>query len=79
SDGEVVVSVHDEGGCIPNDALVHLFDRFYRVDSSRSQDFGGSGLGLAIAREIARRHKGDVEITSNPQAGTAVSVRLPRW
>ncbi|MDI9431375.1 MAG: ATP-binding protein, partial [Planctomycetota bacterium] len=64
---------------IPNDALAHLFDRFYRVDSSRSQDFGGSGLGLAIAREIARRHKGDVEITSNPQTGTAVSVRLPRW
>lgn len=78
SDGEVVVSVHDDGGGIPNDALVHLFDRFYRVDSSRSQDFGGSGLGLAIAREIARRHKGDVEITSNPQAGTVVSVRLPR-
>jgi len=79
SDGEVVVSVHDDGGGIPNDALVHLFDRFYRVDSSRSQDFGGSGLGLAIAREIARRHKGDVEITSNPPTGTVVSVRLPRW
>lgn len=77
-DGEVAVSIHDEGGCIPNDALVHLFDRFYRVESSRSQDSGGSGLGLAIAREIARRHEGDVEITSSRQTGTFVSVRLPR-
>lgn len=77
-DGELAVSVHDQGGRIPNDALVHLFDRFYRVDSSRSQDSGGSGLGLPIAREIACRHGGDIEITSNPQTGTLVSVRLPR-
>lgn len=78
ADHAVVVRVHDEGGHIPPEALAHLFDRFYRVDSSRSQTSGGSGLGLAIAREIARRHKGEVEITSNARAGTVVSVSLPR-
>ncbi len=73
----VSVSVHDEGGRIPPEALAQLFDRFYRVDSSRAQASGGSGLGLAIAREIAHRHKGDIEITSNDQDGTRVVVRLP--
>jgi len=78
TEDRVTVSVHDEGGQISPDTVVHLFDRFYRVDSSRSQASGGSGLGLAIAREIAHRHGGDIEITSNPQAGTVVSVSLPR-
>lgn len=78
ADREVVVRVHDEGGQIPPEALTHLFDRFYRVDSSHSQTSGGSGLGLAIAREIARRHEGDITITSNPRTGTVVSVHLAR-
>jgi len=77
-DSQVKVSVHDEGGQIPSDALAHLFDRFYRVGSSRAQASGGSGLGLAIAREITRRHGGDLQITSSPQTGTIASVRLPK-
>jgi len=72
------VRVHDEGGAIAPDKLPHLFDRFYRVDSSRSQASGGAGLGLAIAREIVLRHRGDIAITSDSQAGTSVIVRLPR-
>ena len=78
ADNGVTVSVHDEGGHIPPDALVHLFDRFYRVDSSRSQTSGGSGLGLAITREIVRRHAGDIEMTSDPESGTLVVVHLPK-
>jgi two-component system heavy metal sensor histidine kinase CusS len=78
SDRRVTVTVHDDGGRIPPDALAHLFDRFYRVDSSRSQASGGSGLGLAIAREIALRHDGNIAITSDPQTGTSVIVHLPR-
>ncbi len=74
---EVTVSVHDEGGQIPQDVQTRLFDRFYRVDSSRSQDSGGSGLGLAIVREIVLRHGVSVEITSNPEPGTLVIVHLP--
>ena len=72
------VCIHDEGGKIPPESLPHLFDRFYRVDSSRSQFSGGSGLGLAIAREIVQRHHGDIGIVSDPQTGTVVTVHLPR-
>ncbi len=79
SDKQVTITIHDEGGQIPSESLPHLFDRFYRVDSSRSQASGGSGLGLAIAREIAHRHGGDIEIASDPQAGTLAMVHLPKW
>jgi signal transduction histidine kinase len=77
-DGYATVRIHDEGGNIPPEALPHLFDRFYRVDHSRSSSTGGVGLGLAIAREIARRHNGDISITSEPGYGTLVCIRLPR-
>jgi signal transduction histidine kinase len=72
------VVVHDEGGQIPPDKFEKLFDRFYRTDRSRSRATGGSGLGLSIAREIARKHGGDIWITSTPQDGTNLFVRLPR-
>ena len=75
--GDVNVRIHDDGGDIPAEALPHLFDRFYRVDTSRSRDNGGAGLGLAIAMGIARRHGGDISIDSTPAAGTCVTVRLP--
>jgi len=77
SDGWAKVCIHDDGGQIPPEALPRLFDRFYRVDSSRSRATGGTGLGLAIANEIVRRHNGRIEITSNPQEGTSVFVFLP--
>jgi signal transduction histidine kinase len=77
SDGHATVSVHDEGGNIPSGALPRLFDRFYRLDDSRCSSTGGAGLGLAIARQIARRHNGDISITSSPESGTVVSIRLP--
>lgn len=78
SDSWVTTCVHDEGGAIPPDKLPYLFDRFYRVEPSRSEASGGTGLGLAIAREIVRRHRGDIAITSDPHTGTTVTVRLPR-
>jgi signal transduction histidine kinase len=78
SGGCATVCIHDEGGNIPPEVLPHLFDRFYRVDHSRSSSTGGVGLGLAIAREIARRHNGDISITSEPGSGTLVCIRLPR-
>jgi signal transduction histidine kinase len=74
----VTTCVHDQGGAIPPENLPHLFDRFYRVDPSRSHAYGGTGLGMAIAREIVHRHHGDIAITSDPQTGTSVVVRLPR-
>ena len=78
ADGYATVCIHDDGGNIPSEAITHLFDRFYRVDSSRSRATGGSGLGFAIAREIADRHNGRIDITSQPGSGTSVVVQLPR-
>lgn len=73
----VEVAVEDQGGTIPADTLEHLFDRFYRIDSSRTEATGGAGLGLAIAQTIALRHKGQIEIHSTPGVGTCARVRLP--
>jgi len=70
-------TVRDEGGGLSPDALPHLFDRFYRVESSRSRGTGGAGLGLAIAREVLRRHDGDIWATSSPETQTTFHVRLP--
>jgi heavy metal sensor kinase len=75
-DSYAVISIQDEGGNIPSDAIPRLFDRFYRLDRSRSSLTGGVGLGLAIAREIALRHNGDISMTSSPGSGTVVSIRL---
>ena len=77
-DGYIKVCVHDEGGNIPPDTLPHLFDRFYRAEPSLSKNTGGAGLGLAIAQEIARRHNGNISITSSTDSGTLVSIRLSR-
>jgi two-component system OmpR family sensor kinase len=77
-DNYATVCIHDQGGKIPSEALPHLFDRFYRVDSSRSLATGGLGLGLAIAQKIADRHNGLIEITSDIHTGTSVFVRLLR-
>lgn len=76
-DGYIKVCIRDEGGNIPPETLPHLFDRFYRAEPSRSKNTGGTGLGLAIAREIARHHNGDISVTSSPDSGTLVSIRLP--
>jgi len=77
-DGYTTVCIRDEGGNIPPEALPYLFGRFYRVDHSRSSSTGGSGLGLAIAREIVRRHNGEISIISDARSGTLVRIRLPR-
>ena len=77
-DGYVTINIHDEGGQIPLESIPHIFDRFYRVDPSRSKNTGGAGLGLAISREIALRHNGDISITSSPENGTLVTIKLAR-
>ena len=76
---EVGVTVADSGPGIPAEALPHVFDRFFRVDTARSRGDGGSGLGLAICREIAEAHGGGVSVTSTAGRGSAFSLRLPAF
>ncbi|MDR2359805.1 MAG: cell wall metabolism sensor histidine kinase WalK [Oscillospiraceae bacterium] len=76
--GEVKIAVRDTGIGIPKEDIPKLFDRFYRVDKARSRAKGGSGLGLAIAKEITERHGGRIEIQSEINKGTAVTIRLPQ-
>ncbi|MBN1439474.1 MAG: HAMP domain-containing histidine kinase [Anaerolineales bacterium] len=72
------MTVSDNGPGIPADELPHIFDRFYRVDKSRSRGpHGGSGLGLSIAQWIAHGHDGRIEVASEPGKGTTFSVWLP--
>ncbi len=72
----IVCEILDAGIGIPAGALDKVFDRFYRVDHSRSNEIDGSGLGLSICREIAGLHGGKIEIKSREGEGTVVSVYL---
>jgi two-component system heavy metal sensor histidine kinase CusS len=73
----VRIEVSDAGVGIPPEALPRVFDRFFRVDESRSQASGGTGLGLAIVQSIMLLHGGNVEIASKVGQGTQVTLRLP--
>jgi len=76
-DGITELRVTDQGEGIPNSALPHVFDRFYRADRSRSRNSGGAGLGLSICKAIVERSNGAIRIQSNVGAGTQVTVTLP--
>ncbi|HEX3817489.1 MAG TPA: heavy metal sensor histidine kinase [Chthoniobacterales bacterium] len=73
--GAAKLVVRDDGAGIAPEHLPHVFDRFYRVDSSRSSE--GTGLGLALVKSIAELHGGSVAITSEVDRGTSVTVRFP--
>ena len=72
-----VLTVRNTGDPIPPEALPHLFERFYRLDSARARETGGYGLGLAIASSVAGRHKGKISVTSTAAEGTVFTVSLP--
>ncbi len=72
----VVTEIIDTGIGIPEEDLGKVFDRFYRVDKSRSKESGGSGLGLSICNEIVKLHEGRMEIKSRLGSGTVVSIYL---
>jgi len=78
TDGTMVgVSVRDTGPGIAPEHVERIFDRFFRVDQSRSRDLGGSGLGLAIARLLAELQGGHITVDSTPGAGSTFTVWLP--
>ncbi|MED1469824.1 sensor histidine kinase [Bacillus salipaludis] len=72
----IQIEVIDQGIGIPKEHLPFIFQRFYRVDDSRSRSQGGTGLGLSLCRWIVEAHKGTIEVSSNLDEGTSVIVRL---
>lgn len=75
---KVTISISDEGEGIPEKDIPFVFERLYRVDKSRSRQYGGSGLGLAIAKEIVESHNGHITLQSEFGKGTTVRIELKR-
>ena len=78
TDNHVTVSVTDTGIGIPKEHLPRIFERFYRVNKSRSRETGGTGLGLSIVKHIAEIYNADITISSEPDIGTNITIVFPR-
>jgi signal transduction histidine kinase len=78
ADGEVRVTIDDDGPGIPEGEFERVFAPFVRLEESRSQETGGIGLGMAIARSIVRGHGGDITLANRPEGGLRVTIHLPR-
>jgi two-component system, OmpR family, phosphate regulon sensor histidine kinase PhoR len=77
-DRNVLIEVADNGIGIPQKHLDHVFDRFYRVDKSRSREAGGSGLGLSIVKHIIEAHKQTINVRSTPNLGSTFGFTLQK-
>ncbi|MGA2158180.1 MAG: ATP-binding protein [Dehalococcoidia bacterium] len=76
-EGMVEINVTDTGEGIPAEELENIFERFHRVDKSRSRQTGGTGLGLTIAKSLVEAHKGTISVQSQPGKGSRFSFTLP--
>ncbi|MDP1625458.1 MAG: PAS domain-containing sensor histidine kinase [bacterium] len=74
---KILIDIKDDGIGISKNALPHIFERFYRAESSRSKDTGGTGLGLAIVKWISEAHGGSVNATSTEGGGSTFTVTFP--
>ena len=75
-DGKACLVVDDNGIGIPKEQHDRIFERFYRVDKSRSRETGGTGLGLAIVKHIVMLHNASITVDSAPGIGTSFTVEL---
>jgi len=77
SDHNLEIQVKDNGPGIPSDQIPRIFERFYRIDKSRSREIGGTGLGLAITKHAVENHGGCVSVESEYGRGTTFTITLP--
>ncbi|THV35613.1 sensor histidine kinase [Glycomyces buryatensis] len=77
-DGWLRLEIADDGNGVPVEERARIFDRFVRLDESRSRDDGGAGLGLAIVRDVVSAHGGAIEVADAPEGGAMFTIRLPR-
>ena len=73
-----LLKVADTGIGIPKQHQEHVFERFYRVDKSRSKERGGTGLGLAIVKHIVAEHNAQISLESEEGVGTTISILFPK-
>ena len=76
-EGHVEIKVRDDGPGIPEEDISHLFERFYRVDKSRSKKTGGMGIGLAITKAIVKMHGGEISAENQTGQGAVFTINLP--
>lgn len=74
----LLICIRDRGPGVPEDAVDHLFEPYYRVESSRNRNTGGTGLGLGIARNIVHAHGGELQLSNRDGGGLEISLLLPR-
>lgn len=78
ANNHVLLQISDTGEGIPSEDLPHLFERFYRVDKSRSQKTGGMGIGLSITKAIVEAHGGTISVESRVKIGSTFTISLPK-
>ena len=78
NDSYVILKVRDKGIGIPPDEQERIFERFYRVDKSRSREVGGTGLGLSIVKHAVIIHNGSIRLNSTPGEGSEFIITLPK-
>jgi signal transduction histidine kinase len=78
-DDNAILRVTDTGVGIPEHAISHIFERFYRVDKARSRKSGGSGLGLAIVRNMVERNQGTIHVESKENVGSVFTLTFPAF